>query len=67
MKSIRCDHCGTEFTKEEYRNYFVTKTITHEVHVLKKTKDFVHEVKYDLCDSCYKKLLEWVNDEEEHE
>lgn len=64
MKVYKCDHCGSEFTKVEYKNYFVTKTITHTVHVLKKTKDFTCETEYNLCNYCYDALREWLHDAE---
>lgn len=64
MKVYKCDHCGKEFPKITYKNYFVTKTEMHTVNVFKAfPQDTTLETEYNVCDDCYEELLKWLGEE----
>lgn len=65
MKVYKCDHCGNEFSKITYKNYFITRTETHTVNVLKMfpADDCTFETEYNVCNECYEELLKWLGEE----
>lgn len=57
MLTLLCDRCKKVIDDPEHSNFY---SISRG-----KTMDCVNEV--DLCDSCYKKFIKWIEEGKENE
>ena len=64
MNSIYCDHCG----KQSIDHTAVKEFLNPDIRTIKIKGDEdteIHSLRVDLCEDCYKKLLEFISEGKE--